>query len=281
MRDRVQVRLASFLIVALVLICSAGAAKAEGKSMILATTTSTYDTGLLDELLPLFEKRYGISVKVIAVGTGQALALGRSGNADALLVHAPAAEEAFMAQGHGSERLAVMHNDFLIVGPASDPAGIRGMKDAVRALAKIAESKALFISRGDDSGTHKRERALWKRAGTEPSGDWYIECGQGMAATLRIAYQKNGYTLTDRGTYLSQRKVVKLEPMVEGDPALVNPYHIIVVSKKRHPKVKAEHARLFARFLVDPETQRFIGSFGIKEYGEPLFHPDALKERSE
>jgi len=246
-------------------------------AMILATTTSTYDTGLLDELLPMFEKKHGIKVKVIAIGTGQALAMGRAGNADALLVHAPAAEEAFMAEGHGEERIAVMHNDFLLVGPGSDPAKVKGMKDAARALGKIAEAKATFVSRGDDSGTHKRELALWRKAGVKPAGDWYIECGQGMAETLRIAYQKGGYTLADRGTYLSQKEVIGSVPLVEGDPALLNPYHVIVISKRKHPKVKSEYAKKFAHFLIEPEVQGFIGSFKVDEYGEPLFHPDALR----
>lgn len=242
--------------------------------LILATTTSTRDSGLLDELVPRFEAQTGIQVKVIAVGTGAALHMGREGNADVLLVHAPAAEEAFMREGYGLERRAVMHNDFIIVGPANDPAGIRGVPLA-EAMRRIAESQSLFLSRGDDSGTHKKEQALWQMAGVTPGGTWYQASGQGMGATLQIASEKGAYTLTDRGTFLNLRAVLNLEPLVAGDPVLVNPYHVIVVNPERHPAVNVEGARAFADFLTSPEVQAFIGNYGRDRFGEPLFVPDA------
>ncbi len=246
------------------------------KELILATTTSTQDSGLLDVLIPLFEKETGYTVKVIAVGTGAALRMGERGDADVLLVHAPEAEEAFMAAGHGLEREYVMYNDFVIVGPPDDPAGIRGMEDASAAMKRIAESQTLWISRGDDSGTHKKEKSLWKEAGIDPtplaSQPWYQESGQGMGATLRIASEKGGYTLSDRATYLNLQHTLHLDILVEGDPRLYNVYHVIVVNPEKHPNVNVEGARAFADFMTSPQVQDIIRSYGVDRFGQPLFH---------
>jgi tungstate transport system substrate-binding protein len=246
--------------------------------LILATTTSTRDSGLLDVLLPVFEEQTGYKVKMVAVGTGAALAMGEEGNADVLLVHAPAAEEELMAKGFGSQRDLIMHNDFIIVGPKDDPAGIRGMKVAAEALAKISEAKAIFASRADDSGTNKKELSLWKVAGITPEGAWYLQTGQGMGDTLRIASEKIGYTMTDRATFLANQKTLDLEIMVEGDAVLLNIYHVIVVNPDKWPKVNVEGAKAFAAWLTSAETQKLIGEFGVAEYGAPLFFPDAGKD---
>lgn len=256
---------------------SACATQPAAKEIILATTTSTQDSGLLDVLIPIFEGRSGYTVKTVAVGTGQALKMGEDGNADVLLVHAPAAEKELMKGGFGVERLLVMHNDFVIVGPADDPAGIKGDVSAVEALVKIASAAAAFVSRGDDSGTHKAELALWKSGEIDPQGDWYIESGQGMAATLKIAGEKAAYTLTDRATYLATREGLGLEILVEGDPVLLNVYHVITVNPEKWPKVNNAGATAFAQFLIDGETQKVIGEFGVDKYGQPLFFPDADK----
>ena len=251
------------------------ASPAPSRDLILATTTSTQDSGLLDVLIPLFEKQTGYTVKVVAVGTGAALRMGERGDADVLLVHAPEAEEAFMATGYGSEREYVMYNDFIIVGPTDDPAGIRGLTDAVQALQRIANAQALWISRGDDSGTHKKEKSLWKEAGIDPSvvasSPWYQETGQGMGATLRIASEKQGYTLTDRGTYLHLRDTLDLEILVQGDERLYNVYHVIVVNPEKHPQVNVEAARAFVDFITSPQVQDIIRAYGVEEFGEPLF----------
>jgi tungstate transport system substrate-binding protein len=250
-------------------------APAAARSLILATTTSTQDTGLLDVLLPKFEASHHIKVKAIAVGTGEALAMGRRGDADVLLVHARAAEDAFMAEGLGSLRLDVMHNDFLLVGPAADPAHAKG-KDAAAALAAIHKARAVFVSRGDHSGTHTKELRLWKAAGITPAvGPTYLSAGQGMGATLRIASEKHAYCLVDRGTYLALRKGLGLVPIVEGDPRLFNPYGVIVVNPARFPRVKGAAAMTFARWLVGPEAQGLIGGFGVDRFGQRLFVPDA------
>jgi tungstate transport system substrate-binding protein len=246
--------------------------------LILATTTSTQDSGLLDVLVPMFEKEYGYKVKVIAVGSGQALRMGEEGEADVILSHSPQAEEEFMAGGHGESRQLVMRNDFVIVGPADDPAGIRGAADAAEALARIARAEAVFVSRGDESGTHAKELSLWEKAGIKPAGDWYQESGQGMGATLGIANERRGYTLTDRGTYLAQRASYQLEVLFEGDEALFNIYHVIVVNPQKHSRVNAEAARAFAQFLVSAEAQAAIGDFGRELYGQPLFVPMAAVE---
>lgn len=248
--------------------------------VILATTTSTRDSGLLDELLPIFQQQTGYNVKMVAVGTGAALAMGEEGNADVLLVHAPAAEEELMEKGFGSERYLVMHNDFVIVGPADDPAGIKGVESTKEAFANIANQGAPFISRGDDSGTHKMELSLWGKAEIDPAGDWYIQSGQGMGDTLRIASEKFGYTLTDRATYLATKDTLDLEILLEGDAVLLNIYHVIVVNPEKWPKVNEAGAQAFAQFLVSEETQKFIEDFGVDKYGQPLFFPDAGKDAS-
>lgn len=251
-------------------------------TLILATTTSTQDSGLLDVLVPPFEKQTGYRVKTVAVGTGAALQMGRDGNADVLLVHAPAAEKEFMEAGWGKDRFLVMHNDFVIVGPGADPAGIRGSPTAAEAFRRIAAASSTFISRGDASGTHQLELKLWDKAGIDPKRQaWYVESGQGMGATLTIASEKNAYTLTDRATYLAYRTSLKLEILVEGDPALLNVYHVITVNPEKWPKVNYEGALAFARFLIDPATQEIIGRFGVDRFGQPLFYPDANKTDEE
>lgn len=247
------------------------------KELILATTTSTQDSGLLDVLIPAFEKQSGYTVKTVAVGTGQAMKMGEEGNADVLLVHSPAAEKTYMEGGFGSERKLVMHNDFMIVGPSEDPAGIKGVTGAVDAFKTIAEVKAPFISRGDDSGTHKKELDLWKKGEITPEGDWYQESGQGMGATLKIAAEKKAYTLTDRATYLANKDTLQLEILVEGDNALLNIYHVITVNTTKWPKVNAEGATAFMNFVVSTDGQKIIGEFGKEKFGQSLFIPDADK----
>jgi tungstate transport system substrate-binding protein len=248
--------------------------------IILATTTSTQDSGLLDILVPEFEKESGYIVKTVAVGTGAALAMAEEGNADVLLVHAPAAELELMEKGFGKDRFLVMHNDFIIVGPADDPAGIKGTALTTDAFIKIKEGNNTFISRGDDSGTHKMELKLWKNANVEPAGDWYLQSGQGMGDTLRIASEKNAYTLTDRATYLANKDILDLEILLEGDAALLNIYHVIVVNPEKWPKVNLEGAEAFANFMVAEATQQIIGEFGVDKFGSPLFFPDAGKDEA-
>ncbi len=244
--------------------------------LILATTTSTYDSGLLDALLPDFEAETGYVVKVIAVGTGKALRMGREGNADVLLTHAPQAERPLVEEGWVVDYRLVMYNDFVIVGPEDDPARVREATSVVEAFRRIAEAGALFISRGDDSGTHKKERAIWSQVGTDPTGQsWYLETGQGMGATLRVASEKAGYTLTDRGTYLALRETLNLAILFEGDPMLLNIYHIMRVNPERYPHVNVEGGRALVAFFVDPKTQERIGRFGVERYGQPLFVPAA------
>lgn len=246
-------------------------------SIVLSTTTSTQDSGLLDDLLPRFEKETGIRVKTIAVGSGEALAMGRRGDADVLLVHSKAAEDEFMAQGFGSRRLDVMHNDFVLVGPPSDPARLKG-HPAADALKRIAETGALFASRDDRSGTHARELDLWKRAGVDPHGKpWYVATGQGMGETARVASEKRAYTLADRGTFLALKKTLDLAVLVEGEKELWNSYRVIVVSPEKHPKTRGKEATRFAEWLVSSETQTEIGAFGKEKFGQPLFVPDAKK----
>ena len=246
--------------------------------LILATTTSTQDSGLLDVLIPQFEKEHDYKVKTVAVGSGEALRLAGEGEADVVLAHSPKAEEDFMAAGNGESRLVVMHNDFIIVGPADDPAGIKDATNAGDAFKKIATAEALFLSRGDQSGTNTKELSLWTSAGIQPSGTWYQETGQGMGATLNVASDKQGYTLSDRGTYLAQKSNLDLDLLVEGDKALFNQYHVIVVDPKKHSNVNAEGARAFASFITSPTVQATIAQFGVKEYGQALFIPDAGKE---
>jgi tungstate transport system substrate-binding protein len=253
--------------------CSSGS-----DELILATTTSTQDSGLLDVLIPQFEKEHDYEVKTIAVGSGEALRLAGEGEADVVLAHSPKAEEDFMAAGNGESRLVVMHNDFIIVGPAGDPAGIKGATNAADAFKKIATAEGLFLSRGDQSGTNTKELSLWTSAGIQPSGTWYQETGQGMGATLNVASEKQGYTLSDRGTYLAQKANLDLDLLVEGDKALFNQYHVIVVDPKKHSNVNAEGARAFSSFITSPTVQATIAQFGVKEYGQALFIPDAGKE---
>ena len=252
----------------------------ERAKLILATTTSTENSGLLAYLLPDFEAEYGVEVDVIAVGTGQALTLGEDGNADVLLVHARAREDAFMEAGHGVRREDVMYNDFVIVGPANDPAGIAGMTDAAEALAKIAEAEAPFVSRGDDSGTHTKEKAIWEAAGIEPSGDWYISAGQGMGAVLTMADEQQAYTLSDRATYLARTlEGTELEILVEGDPILFNPYGVMAVNPDKGDHIQADLANTFIDWLISVPTQEKIGQFGVDEFGAPLFTPDSAPWR--
>jgi tungstate transport system substrate-binding protein len=253
------------------------ASAVESKDVILSTTTSTVDSGLLDDLIPLFEKKTGFRVKTIAVGTGQALAMGEKGEADVLLVHAPASEKKLVDTGVAINYQLVMHNDFIIVGPAVDPAKIKG-KTAVDAYKAIDASGAVFVSRGDDSGTHKKELSLWKDANVALTGKtWYQESGQGMGATLLMASEKAGYTLTDRATYLAQKANVKLEILSEGDKPLLNIYHVMQVNPEKFSKVNAAGAKAFVEFMIAPETQTVIGEFGKDKYGAPLFFPDAVK----
>lgn len=256
---------------ALVGLLAATPAQAQRSSLILATTTSTQDSGLLDVLVPLFEKKSGYTVKTIAVGTGQSLALGHRGEADVVLVHAPELELQYLAKGTLVNRRRVMHNDFVLVGPPADPAGIKGMKSAAGALKKIAERGALFLSRGDQSGTHDKEKSLWKAAGIAATGPWYIESGQGMGATLTIASEKGAYTLADRATYLAFKRRIQLVVLLEGDAALLNIYHVLEVSPARHPRVNAAGGKAFADFMLSAAAQEMIKTFGVGKYGEPLF----------
>lgn len=259
-----------------VLLLGLGACSGQGE-LILATTTSTQDTGLLDVLVPMFEKEYGYHVKTIAVGSGQALRMGEEGEADVILAHSPEAEEEFMAAGHGAERRPVMHNDFVIVGPPQDPAEVRSAGSAKDAMARIAASGSRFVSRGDQSGTHTRELSLWRATGIDPAGKpWYVETGQGMGATLNVANDMRGYTLSDRGTYLAQRGNLDLAALSQGDAALQNVYHVIVLDPRKHPSVNVKAARDFADFITSAQVQGVIGSFGVERFGEPLFVPDAV-----
>jgi tungstate transport system substrate-binding protein len=260
---------------------TAASAPAGSQHLLLATTTSTENSGLLKYLLPGFEEQYGVQIDVTAVGTGQALQMGKDGNADVLLVHARAQEDAFMAAGDGVRREDVMYNDFVIVGPSSDPAGIAGITDAAQAFAKIAESESPFVSRGDESGTHTKEKAVWASAGIEPSGDWYISAGQGMGAVLTMADEQQAYTLSDRATYLARTlEGTELEILVEGDPILFNPYGVIAVNPNKSDKINAELAKQFIDWLISVPTQEKIGQFGVDEFGAPLFTPDSAPWRA-
>ncbi len=242
-------------------------------SIILATTTSTADSGLLDALAPRFLAETGLTLKPIAVGSGAALELGERGEADVLLVHSPAAEQAFMDEGFGTERRTIMYNDFIIVGPPSDPAQVAEASSSVDAMTRIANAGAVFVSRGDDSGTHALEKRLWESAGITPGGAWYTESGTGMGDTLNIASERDGYTISDRGTFLSLRDRLALEILFEGDPALLNIYHVILLNPENSPAINSEAGRVFLDFMLEPATQQFIGGFGVEEFGEPLFTP--------
>jgi tungstate transport system substrate-binding protein len=251
-------------------------------NLILATTTSTQDSGLLDVLVPLFQEQTGFTVQTVAVGSGQAMQMGTDCNADVLLVHSPAAEQTFMDAGSGKERELVMHNDFIIVGPPADPAGIKGMK-AADAFKAIAAAEAPFVARADKSGTSTKELGIWKSAGIDPATTkpaWYLETGQGMGASLTIASEKGAYTLADRATYLANKDKLQLDILAEGEKALLNIYHVITVNPDKCAKVNYDGATAFKDFMLAPETQAVIGQFGVDKFGQQLFTPDAGKDET-
>ena len=274
--------LLSGIVVSLLFITGMTSVQAQPKTIILATTTSTQDSGLLDVLLPIFEKKTGSFVKTIAVGSGQSMAMGQKGEADVLLVHSPTAEKKFIAEGYGVNRRLVMHNDYIIVGPPGDPAKIKGLKPASEAFKKIASGKALFLSRGDNSGTHSKEKEIWKAAGIDPEKEkWYQQTGLGMGQTLSVAAEKRGYTLADRGTYLALKKNLGLDILVEGDAILLNIYHVIEINPAKWSKINVAGGKAFADFMVSKETQDIIKIFGVDKFGSPLFFPDAGKKEEE
>lgn len=264
------------LVLALLLAGCGGSTKPARVDVILATTTSTQDSGLLDVLIPAFEKKTGYKTKTIAVGSGQAIAMGEKGEADVLLTHAPDAEKKIVAGGAAVNRRLVMHNDFIIVGSAGDTAKIKGKK-AQEALTAIANSKSFFVSRGDNSGTHQLEKKLWSQANLKPNGSWYQEAGAGMGQTLTIANEKKGYTITDRATYLAQKKNLSLDILVEGDAKLLNIYHVMEVNPEKYTRVNKEGAKAFADFLLSADVQGMIAGFGKDKYGQPLFFADGGK----
>jgi len=257
---------------------AAQAADSASRNVILSTTTSTQDSGLLDVLIPMFEKQTGYSVKTVSVGTGQALVLAVKGDADVVLVHAPGLEKKYVADNKLLNRRSVMYNDFVIIGPKDDPAKIRSAKTSAAALKAIEQAKASFVSRGDNSGTHTLEKSLWKAAGIEPKGSWYIEAGQGMGAVLAIASERNAYAITDRGTLLALRKRVALPILIEGDRALLNIYSVMEVNPANGPRINSAGGKAFADFMVAPQTQNAIKSFGVEKFGQPLFVPVAGKK---
>jgi tungstate transport system substrate-binding protein len=264
------------------LVTSGGhAADAASRNVILSTTTSTQDSGLLDVLVPLFEKRSVYSVKTISVGTGQSLALAAKGDADVALVHAPSLEKNYVGEGKLRNRRLVMYNDFIVIGPKDDPAKIAKLKSAGAALRAVEQAKAPFVSRGDNSGTHNLEKSLWKAAGIQPQGSWYIESGQGMGATLGIAQERNAYTVTDRGTYLALQRRIALPILIQGDRVLLNIYSVIEVNPANSPRVNAAGGKAFADFMVSPEAQNLIKSFGVEKFGQPLFMPVAGKREED
>ena len=268
-----------YVLAILALLIGAGPTAAQSpapasRTLILSTTTSTQDSGLLDVLVPMFEQATGYSVKTISVGTGQALALAARGEADVTLAHAPALEKKYVEEGKMLNRRLVMYNDFILIGPAEDPARIKGLQ-AAEALRRIATAEARFVSRGDKSGTHLLEQALWKQAGVEPKGSWYIESGQGMGQTLGIANDRRAYTLTDRGTYLAFQKRVDLAVLVEKDRPLLNIYSVMEVNPANGPRVNAAAGKAFADFMLSPAAQGVIRTFGVDKFGQPLFVPVA------
>lgn len=245
-------------------------------NIILATTTSTQDSGLLEYLLPEFTKDTGYTVDTIAVGTGKALQMGVDGEADVLLVHARASEDAFMANGDGTVRYDVMYNDFILVGPDADPAGVKECNNIIAdSLTAIADTQSTFVSRGDDSGTHKKELEIWKSAGMEPAGDWYVSAGSGMGDVLKMADEMQGYTISDRATYLSMKDDLDLVIVCEKDANMLNPYGVLTVNPEKNDQINAEGATAFAEWLISERGQALIGEFGVEEYGQPLFVPDA------
>jgi tungstate transport system substrate-binding protein len=255
----------------------AAPAAAQSNTVILSTTTSTQDSGLLDLLVPMFEKKTGMTVKTISVGTGQALALAARGEADVALVHAPSVERRYVEEGKMRNRRLVMYNDFVVIGPEDDPARIKGMPKVADALKRIADTQSRFVSRGDKSGTHVLELGLWKQAGIEPKGAWYIESGQGMGQTLGIANDRRAYTITDRGTWLAFQKRISLPILIEKDKPLLNIYSVMEVNPANGPRVNVAGGKAFADFMVAPETQAVIKAFGLDKYGQPLFVPIAGK----
>ena len=262
---------------ALLLLAGPGPLMAQGQRspVILSTTTSTQDSGLLDVVVPTFERQRGYTVKTLAVGTGQALALAARGEADVVLAHAAALEKKYVNEGKMLNRRLVMYNDFVIIGPANDPAGIKGTASAAQAMKSIAQTASRFVSRGDNSGTNILEKSLWKLAGIEPAAPWYIEAGQGMGATLGIADDRRAYTLTDRGTYLAYQKRIQLPVLVQGDRPLLNIYSVMEVNPANGERVNVAGGKAFADFMVAPETQNVIKTFGVEKYGQPLFVPIA------
>ena len=262
-------------------IFTAYGAVSKSRNIILSTTTSTEDSGLLDVLVPLFEKQTGYSVKTVSVGTGQALALAAKGDADVVLVHAPDLEKKYVAEGKLLNRRLVMYNDFVIIGPKDDRAKVRSIKSAASALRAIAQAKANFVSRGDNSGTHLLEKSLWKAAGIEPKGGWYIETGQGMDATLGVANERSAYTISDRGTYLAYGKRISLPVLVEADRALLNIYSVMEVNPANGPRINSEGGKAFADFMIAPQTQNVIRTFGVEKFGQSLFVPVAGKKEEE
>ena len=282
MKRMIGIRVILWTVICLSILTGSTAVFGQNRTIILATTTSTQDSGLLDVLIPVFEKKTGFFVKTIAVGSGQAMAMGQKGEADVLLVHSPAAEKKFVAEGYGINRRIIMHNDYIIVGPPNDPVRIKGVKPTSEAFKKIASEKGLFLSRGDNSGTHSKERDIWKAAGINPEGEkWYQQTGLGMGQTLNVAAEKKGYTLADRGTYLALRKNLGLDIFVEGDAILLNVYHVIEVNPAKWSKANGAGAKAFSDFMVSKETQDIIKTFGVEKFGSPLFFPDAGKKEEE
>jgi tungstate transport system substrate-binding protein len=257
------------------LVLYSGLVHAEVERLKMATTTSTDNSGLLAVLNPPFEEKYNVKLDIISVGTGKAIRLGKNGDVDLIFVHAPGAERKFVDEGFGIEREPVMHNDFVIVGPKADPVGIKNAKDIKEAMSMLLDKKHIFVSRGDDSGTHKKEKNLWSTVGDQPSGNWYLAVGQGMGVVLRIADDKEAYTLTDRGTYLAYKDKMKLRVLFENDEALFNPYHVIMVNPEKHPHTKIDLARKYSEFIRGVEGQALIRNFKVN--GELLFHPDVIK----
>lgn len=275
-------KIVALALVLLFALTSCSTASPENTNLLLISTTSTQDSGLLDMLLPAFSEKTGYNVQLVAVGSGQALKLGEQGNADVILLHSPDAEKEFVANGFGIDRRLVMHNDFVVVGPPSDPASLRSQPTLDSVFDWIYSSASTFISRGDESGTHVKELAIWSRLGLDPRGKaWYLETGQGQGATLSIASEKGGYALTDRATFLAYKPNVNLEILFEGDPLLLNIYHVMTVNPERHPSVNLAGAQAFADFITSPEGQQIIAGFGVERYGEPLFYPDAGKTEEE